>query len=131
MTEPYTSCTNCGGWPCECLSPAIMQRIIWFPGIYSGREGDYAKKVGEVSPPELTNLVQKRAEEDGEWAIENGLVGNNEDNMRSMMAFVSNGENIRQCVAHIHKENMQDERTVDWVCRDLANASKWAHGSRD
>lgn len=98
--------------------------IIWFPGIYSGREGDYAKLVIQTSTEELVALVQKRAKEDGEWAIENNVVGDNEDKMRRMMAFVSDQTNIEQCVAHIVKEGRETEATVDWVCRDLANASK-------
>jgi hypothetical protein len=43
--------------------------------------------------------------------------------MRKMMEWVSREKNIRQCV-----EANPDE-TVDWICRDLANASKWLHGS--
>jgi hypothetical protein len=74
--------------------------------------------------------VQKRAQEDGEWAIANGHVGDNEDNMRKMMAFVSDEKNIRQCVGIFIKEDLEGKRTVDFVCRDLANASKYARGSR-
>lgn len=102
------------------------EQTIWFPGIYNGREGDYAKKVADVSLVELTELVTKRAQEDGQWAIDNGHVGNNEDKMRRMIAWVSDPENIRQCLNHILKEEMEHARTVDFVCRDLANGSKWA-----
>lgn len=100
-------------------------QTIWFPGIYNGREGDYAKTLSEVTQVELLNLVQQRAQEDGEWAIDNGFVGDDEDKMRKMMAWVSDLDNINQCVDHINKEGLLDQRTVDFVCRDLANASKW------
>lgn len=108
-----------------------QDQTIWFPGIYNGREGVYDKRIADVSLVELVELVQKRAKEDGEWAIENGFVGDNEDKMRKMMKWVSNPENIEQCVGHILGAGMEHERTVDFVCRDLANASKWVGGSRD
>lgn len=101
-------------------------QTIWFPGIYNGREGDYVRTISVVSLNELTKLVQQRAKEDGEWAIENGFVGDNEDKMRKMMAFVSDPVHIQQCVGHILKAGNEGQTTVDWVCRDLANASKWA-----
>lgn len=101
------------------------QSIIWFPGIYHGREGDYAQRVVDIPLDELTRLVKQRAKDDGEWAIENGFVGDDEDKMRKMMAWVSTDENIEQCVAHIFAKALEYERTVDFVCRDLANASKW------
>lgn len=98
-------------------------QTIWYPDVYNGRQGDYAKTVADVSLVELTELVQKRAQEDGQWAIDNGFVGDNEDKMRKMMAWVSNPENIQQCLeANPHE-------TVDWICRDLANGSKYVHGS--
>jgi hypothetical protein len=114
------------------MTEIVAEKTIWFPGFfYNGREGDYAKAVNELERETIIELVQKRAEEDGEWAIENGHVGNNEDVMRKMMAWVSDPKNINQCLDHIHKVNMGHERTVDWVCRDLANGSKWVGGSRD
>lgn len=97
-------------------------QTIWFPGIYTGRQGVYARKTSEFSLDEIVKLVQMRAQEDGEWAIKNGFVGNNEDKMRKMMAWVSNEDNIRQCLeANPHE-------TIDWICRDLANGSKWVGG---
>jgi hypothetical protein len=108
------------------------EQTIWFPGIYAGRtDGDYTKRIADVSLVELTELVKKRAQEDGQWTIDNGFVGNNESNMRQMMAFVSDDKNIQQCVGHIVKAGAEEDHTVDWVCRDLANASKYAHGSHD
>lgn len=104
----------------------VESQTIWFPGIYSGREGDYAKKVADVSLVELTKLVQKRAHEDGHWAIDRGFVGNNSVKMLKMIAWVSDPENIQQCVGHILKDGLENERTIDFVCRDLANGSKWA-----
>jgi hypothetical protein len=44
--------------------------------------------------------------------------------MRRLMDFVSDEKNILQAMNHVYKENMQKERTVDWLCRELANASK-------
>lgn len=106
------------------------EQTIWFPGIYAGRtDSEYTKLIADVSTTELIELVQKRAHEDGWWAIDNGFVGDNEDSMRKMMEFVSDEKNIRQCLDHILKSGAEEERTVDWVCRDLANASKWAHGT--
>jgi len=100
---------------------------IWFPGIYGGRTDEqYTQFVADISLVELTQLVQKRAQEDGQWAIENGFVGDNEAKMRKMITFVSNSIMIQQCVGHILEEGLEGERTVDYVCRDLANASKWA-----
>jgi hypothetical protein len=105
---------------------------MWFPGIYGGRQySPWTKIATHINFDHLVALVQKRAKQDGEWAIENGHVGDNEDIMRKMMDWVSEEKHIRQCVDHIHAEGKDDERTVDWVCRDLANGSKWVGGSRD
>jgi hypothetical protein len=105
---------------------------IWFPGIYAGRMGfDWVQKVADIAPPELVKLVQQRAQEDGEWAIANGFVGENNENeprMRRMMEWVSNETNIDQCLGHILRAGEAELRSVDWVCRDLANASKWSVG---
>lgn len=101
---------------------------IWYPDIYGGRTTDEYTQIAAYLPfEELVRLVQKRAEEDGEFCIANGFVGPNnesEPKMRRMMEFVSKETNIRQCLDHIHREGLEHERTVDFVCRDLANASK-------
>jgi len=103
------------------------ETTIWFPGTYGGRmDASYIQIATHLNFDNLVQLVQTRATEDGEWAISNGFVGDNEDKMRRMMAFVSDEKHIRQCVEHIHKENLDHVRTVDFVCRDLANASKWS-----
>lgn len=102
----------------------VAEETIWFPGIYGGRKGDYSRPAGDFSDTDLVVLVQNRAKEDGEWAIENNFVGDNEDTMRKMMEWVSRPENIIQC----RKTNPNE--TVDWICRDLANASKWVGGTR-
>jgi hypothetical protein len=110
------------------MTEIVEDQTIWFPGIYNGREGVYAKSVGSMAMDEVIALVQKRAEEDGEWAIQNGFVGPNNENeptMRKMMAWVSDETNIRQCV------HANPTETLDWICRDLANGSKWVGGSRD
>jgi hypothetical protein len=102
--------------------------LIWFPGIYHGRsDGQYGLKATDVPIDEIIELVQQRAQDDGEWSIDNGFVGPNnesEPKMRRMMAFVADEKNIRQCVEHIRAGNSPENATVDWVCRDLANASK-------
>lgn len=97
------------------------EEIIWFPvdAAYKGRQGVYAQKAGDISPGDLVKLVQKRAQEDGEWSIENGHVGGNEDIMRKMMEWVSRPEIIKQCV----NANLDKNPTVDWICRELAEAS--------
>lgn len=106
------------------------ESLIWFPldSLYEPRtDGGYERLVSDVSLVELTSLVQHRAQEDGNWAIENGLVGENNanrDKMVRMMQFVGSDRNIQQCVGHLIKDGEEDERTVDWVCRDLAKASK-------
>ena len=100
---------------------------MWYPGIYGGRqEALYQQKVADVSLQDLVNIVAKRADEDGNWAIDNGFVGDNADKMRRMIKWVSDPINIEQCVGHIRKEGREYEVTVDYVCRDLANASKWS-----
>lgn len=99
--------------------------VIWFPGIYGGRtDKEYTQRVADISLVDLTTLVQTRAKEDGEWAIDNGFVGDDEAKMRKMMTFVSNPIMIQQCVGYILEEGLEGKRTVDYVCRDLANASK-------
>ncbi len=103
-----------------------QEQTIWFPNIYSGRKGVYAKTISEMPLVELMDLVQKRANEDGEWTIDNGFVGNNEDKMRKMITWVSDPENIHMCVDAIREEQLEHVRTVDYVCRELANGSKWA-----
>lgn len=103
---------------------------IWFPLEYRGRDTpEYTQLVKDTPIEEIIKIVQKRAETDGEWAISAGLVGENNKNetkMRRMMAWVSNETNIRQCVAWILEHEANADRTVDYVCRDLANGSKMA-----
>lgn len=105
----------------------LADQTIWYPGIYMPREDEkYTAIASHINFDELVKRVQKRAKEDGEWAITNGHVGENEAKMRRMMAWVSDETNIRQCLEHIHTEKQDHHRTVDFVCRDLANASKWS-----
>jgi hypothetical protein len=137
-SEDTAPCPICGA-PLRRVSNAeasaepkiTAEETIWFPGIYSGRQGDYAKLVMECSEEQIIALVQQRAKEDGEWAIENGFVGDNEDVMRKMIKWVSDETNIRQAMSHLTLDNGGHTRTVDWICRDLANAAKWIGGSRD
>jgi tetrahydromethanopterin S-methyltransferase subunit H len=69
-------------------------QTIWFPEIYEGRQGVYAQPHRVFTDEKLIELVQKRADEDGNWVIDNGFVGDNEDAMRKMMEWVSRPENI-------------------------------------
>lgn len=106
------------------------EEVIWYPGSeYYGRDDDIHTQIAtHMNFDKLVELVQTRAKEDGEWAIENNLVGDNEDRMRRMMAWVSNEKHIRQCVEHLHKDGRDHTATVDWVCRELASASKMSVG---
>lgn len=105
-----------------------IHELIWFPGVYHGRDTEeYTQNIAPLTLDQVVELVQKRAREDGEYCIANGMVGPNnesEPKMRAMMAFVSDPKNIEQCLDYIYKEGTHEERTVDFVCRDLANASK-------
>lgn len=126
------SCPECGASTTSFEEVEITEDMtLWFPGIYNGRQGVYAKTVGELSDEDTITLVRHRVQEDGEWAIENGHVGENNENeplMRKMMEWASDPTNIAQCLEHIYKEENAHIRTVDWVCRDMANASKWLGG---
>jgi hypothetical protein len=108
------------------------EELIWFPvdSAYESRKTvDYDQPIENMPLEDIIELVQKRAQEDGEFCIENDMVGPNKESepkMRLMMAFVSDPKNIEQAVDYIYKEGTAGERTVDFVCRDLANASKWA-----
>lgn len=100
-------------------------RNIFTNGIFHGStEEPYTLKLGDVSIVTLVRAVRDRAEVDGQWCIDNDLVGNNEDKMRRMIAYVSDPENIVRCVSYILKHNEENDRTVDFVCRDLANGSR-------
>lgn len=106
------------------------EQTIWFPGIYVGRTTtEWVQQVMDITLEVLTERVQRRAREDGEWAITNGFVGDNEANMRQMMAWVSDEKNIEQIFTRITEGHEPSDTTVDWVCRDLANGSRWVHGS--
>lgn len=110
------------------MSDIREDQTIWFPGIYSGRETEeYTQSARNLDPEDVYVLVKQRAHEDGEWAIANGCVGpykENEPKMRRMMAFVSDEKNILQALDHMILSGI--DQSVDYICRDLANASKWA-----
>lgn len=108
------------------------ENLMWFPDpdLYVGRDDpDYTQTVKDLPLERVIELVQTRATEDGEWGIANGRVGPNnrsEPKMRRMMEFASDPKNIEQALDYIYKEGTADERTVDFVCRELAKASQWA-----
>lgn len=110
----------------------VAEQVIWFPDedVYYGRQSDeYTQFLKDTPLAMVIELVQKRAKEDGEWAITNNMVGENnvhEARMRWMMGFVSSEKMIKQCVNHVFTEGLEAECSVDYVCRDLATASNWA-----
>lgn len=111
------------------MTEIIAEQTIWHPGLdYVGRGGDYAKTVGELEDEKVIDLVRQRAEEDGEWAIKQNRVGGRPEFMRKMIAWVSDPRNIAQCLEHVYAEENAHIRTVDWVCRELANATKTIGG---
>jgi hypothetical protein len=98
---------------------------IFTIGIYHGVEfAGYNDLVKNTPIETIINLVQERALKDGQWCIEMDLVGDNEDVMRKMMAYVTDEENIRRNVQYQLDEDTGV--TVDFVCRDLSNGSRWA-----
>lgn len=95
------------------------EETIWYPGIYVGLDdSSYQQIASKIPSGTLISLVQNRAKADGEWAINNDFFGDSEDVMRKMMEWVSRTDNIMQCV------EANPNETVDWVCRELAEASK-------
>jgi hypothetical protein len=110
----------------------IDENLMWFPDpdLYIGRDhADYTQTVAGLSLERVVELVQARANEDGEWAIANGRVGEdnrNEPKMRKMMAFAADAKNIEQALDYIYKAQTEKTSTVDDVCRELAKASQWA-----
>jgi len=98
---------------------------IFTIGIYHGLDRvDYNTLVKDMAIEFIIALVQERAQKDGQWCIDMDLVGPDEDRIRAMMAYVSDEANIRRNV----KYQLDEETgvTVDFVCRDLANGSRWA-----
>ena len=92
------------------------EEIMWYPGLdYVGREADYTKHISECEIDEVLELVQKRAQEDYDWIMRNGMASDSEERMGKMLAWVSNHNNITQCV----QTNLEEDPTVDWVCREL------------
>lgn len=107
------------------MTDIVKEQTVWYPGLdYAPRPGIYDTPARVYTDDKLVELVQKRAEEDGEWTITHGLVGENEELMRKMMEWVSRRDVILQC-----RESNPDE-TVDGICRELANAAKQIGGNR-
>jgi hypothetical protein len=98
---------------------------IFTPGIYHGKQGaPWEQKCLDVDVHNLIELVRDRAEKDGQWCIDMDLVGDNEDKMRRMMEYVKSRHNIIRNLNY-QKETGRNE-TIDFLCRDLANGSRWA-----
>lgn len=94
---------------------------IFTPGIYHGStDPRYQLKANLVTLEEIIPLVIERATKDGQWCIDMDLVGPNEDKMRKMIAYVADPSNIKR-----NYEYNKDQETVDFICRDLANGSRW------
>lgn len=99
----------------------LEESNIWTLGEYQPRGGDFDKYAGDISREELVTLVQERARFDGEWALRTGKVeGGNVAIFRRMMEWVSEPKNIEQC----YNSNLDIGPTVDWICRNLAQASQ-------
>lgn len=99
----------------------VEHQTLWYPGFYVPRtDGDWDKIASNLPFSRVLELVQTRASQDGEWTIEQGKVGDNEEKMRKMMAWVSRKDNIRQCI----DANLDKGFTVDQVAHELAHASK-------
>lgn len=96
---------------------------IFTLGIYRGRK-DYDIYAGSMPMERIVEIVQQRAEEDGEWCIKNNLIGNNEPKMRRMMSYVSNPSNIKRCIKYTSMAHPL--LSIDFICRDLANTSRLA-----
>jgi hypothetical protein len=97
---------------------------IFTVGIYHGSSmPPYLEKVEDLTIEAVMDLVRRRAQRDGQWCIDMDLVGDNEDKMRKMMEYVRDEDNIKRNVAY--QINNETGATVDFVCRDLANGSKW------
>lgn len=97
---------------------------IWHPGPdYKGREGDYAKTIGELPDGRTIELVQQRAQEDSLWAIEHGYASDTAL-MGRMAEWVGEPKNIAQCLERIYSEENAHICTVDWVCRELAKVTQ-------
>ena len=98
---------------------------IFTIGIYHGVDDpNFNALVKDTPISEILGRVQARAVLDGQWCIDMGLVGDNEDIMRAMMAYVMDEDNIKRNYAY--QINEETGVTVDFMCRDLANGSRWA-----
>jgi hypothetical protein len=107
------------------MTDIIEEQAIWYPGSdYKGRAGDYLKIVSDIPEEQLIRLVQQRAREDGEWSIEYYSLDRTKDLMRRMMSWVSDSRNIIQCM------EANPNKTVDWICRELANITRELGGGR-
>jgi len=98
---------------------------IFTIGIYHGVEyAGYNALVKDTPIETIINLVQERALKDAQWCVDMDLVGDNEDVMRKMEAYVTDVDNIKRNYAY--QINNETGVTVDFMCRDLANGSRWA-----
>lgn len=95
---------------------------IFTPGVYHGLdEIPYRHLLYQCELEKVIPIVQERAKNDGEWCIRMDLVGHNGDKMRRMIAYCSDPENIKAAFEYALGEK---DRNIDFLCRDLANASK-------
>lgn len=105
------------------MTDIVPEENMWYPGpeaMYKGQTDLHSLEAHLATNDELVKMVQERAREDGEWVIENGLASGKEELMRKMIEWVSRSETIVQCA----DANLDKGVTVDWVCRELANAAK-------
>lgn len=98
---------------------------VFTTGIYHGiNEEPWTLPIEDLPLPQLVQVIQLRADADGNWCIDNELVGDNENKMRAMIHYVSNEDNIKSAAAWYI--NNEPHRTIDYVIRDIANTSKYA-----
>jgi len=104
---------------------ANVKECIWYTGEdYEPRtDGQYGSKLAEIEPGELVFLVRKRVDDDLVLAVPNGWLGDDKNISKIMVGYVINHDNVVRCILSVAQENKQDEYTVDWVCRKLAQDS--------
>lgn len=104
---------------------AAMAKNIFTNGVYHGSDDvAYSFPISTSSMEQIITLVKFRADEDGQYAIDNNLVGDNVDKMRRLMAYVADPENIARNV-NAHLDRGEKDLSIDFICRDLANGAKW------
>lgn len=103
-----------------------LKQNMWYPGDdYEPRaQGKYTQMVGALEPGEVVFLVRGRVQKDLVYAAPNGFMGEEKEKMRELMAFCINHQTITHILFGIAEAGEENERTVDWVCRELGKRSR-------